>query len=273
MICLSWNCRRLGNPRTVRELHRLVKSKFPSLIFLMETKCNRNKIELVKKSLNMANSFVVDSKGASGGLAFIWNDSVNVNLLSYSQNHISLSVNTNMVNQTWTLTGFYGDHVTGRRKLSWALLRALQPADDHPWLCLGDYNEILSNGEKVGGALRPLSQMEEFRIALLDTGLHDLVTSTAASCSDHNPLVVSILTLEQLDYRVEKPFRYEVRWELQEECKKVIEELWNRNSPKSNKLQQVPETSIQIANEGNLREEIQAARGEINQLLEEEDTH
>ncbi|KAF5447348.1 hypothetical protein F2P56_032905 [Juglans regia] len=260
----------------------------------------------------MANSFVVDSRGASGGLAFIWNDYVNVNLLSYSQNHISLSVNTNMVNQTWTLTGFYGDHVTGRRKLSWALLRALQPADDHPWLCLGDYNEILSNGEKVGGALRPLSQMEEFRIALLDTGLHDLgfkgdqftwcnnreglqftkerldracanspwqllfgnysVTSTAASCSDHNPLVVSILTLEQLDYRVEKPFRYEVRWELQEECKKVIEESWNRNSPKSNKLQ-VASENLMRSRERNLREEIQAARGEINQLLEEEDTH
>ncbi|XP_042969022.1 uncharacterized protein LOC122301695 [Carya illinoinensis] len=42
---LAWNCRGLGNPRTVRELHLLVKEKSPGIIFLNETKCRRERIE------------------------------------------------------------------------------------------------------------------------------------------------------------------------------------------------------------------------------------
>lgn len=37
MRLLFWNCRGLGNPRSVRELH-LLKENFPSLVFLSETK-------------------------------------------------------------------------------------------------------------------------------------------------------------------------------------------------------------------------------------------
>lgn len=38
MSILSWNCRGLGNPRSVRDLHLLVKEKRPNLLFLMEQK-------------------------------------------------------------------------------------------------------------------------------------------------------------------------------------------------------------------------------------------
>ncbi|KAF5481988.1 hypothetical protein F2P56_002593 [Juglans regia] len=130
------------------------------------------------------------------------------------------------------------------------------------------------------------------------------VNTAAASSSDHSPLVVLISTVEQLATRVEKPFRYEASWAVKEECKKVIEESWNRNKMMSNKLMVArenlkrsreklswwsknsvqPDTKIihnrfqklqalQKANKGDLKEEIQATKKEINQLLEEEDTY
>ena len=37
MSLLSVNCRGLGNPQTVRELHDLVKHKAPGVVFLIET--------------------------------------------------------------------------------------------------------------------------------------------------------------------------------------------------------------------------------------------
>ena len=41
-----------------------------------------------------------------------------------------------------------------------------------PWLCVGDFNEICH--EKLGGRLRPLRQMKEFRDVLDECGFRDL---------------------------------------------------------------------------------------------------
>ncbi|KAM0826239.1 hypothetical protein ACQ4PT_069012 [Festuca glaucescens] len=38
MTCISWNCRGLGNPETVHELHDLVRLEGPAVVFLIETK-------------------------------------------------------------------------------------------------------------------------------------------------------------------------------------------------------------------------------------------
>jgi len=51
MNVLSWNCRGLGNPRTVRTLHRLVRVKKPNSVFLMETNQLGRKVESVRIKL------------------------------------------------------------------------------------------------------------------------------------------------------------------------------------------------------------------------------
>lgn len=43
-----------------------------------------------------------------------------------------------------------------------------------PWLCVGDFNEIVINEEKMGGALRRERQMIEFREALDYCSFRDL---------------------------------------------------------------------------------------------------
>lgn len=43
-----------------------------------------------------------------------------------------------------------------------------------PWLCGGDFNEILKTHEKNGGRLRPYGQMESFREVLDECNLFDL---------------------------------------------------------------------------------------------------
>ena len=42
------------------------------------------------------------------------------------------------------------------------------------WVCLGDFNEILSNSEKWGGPERPQQQMEGFRRVVNGCGFIDL---------------------------------------------------------------------------------------------------
>ncbi|KAJ9184741.1 hypothetical protein P3X46_004437 [Hevea brasiliensis] len=48
MICLSWNCRSLVNPRAVRAQKELILSKKTNIIFLCETLVHSNKIEEIK---------------------------------------------------------------------------------------------------------------------------------------------------------------------------------------------------------------------------------
>ena len=75
MNTLSWNCRGLGNPRTVNALKKLVQAEAPSLVFLMETKLplkSMKRMSNIKHSLGLTQGLVVPSKGRIGGIALLW---------------------------------------------------------------------------------------------------------------------------------------------------------------------------------------------------------
>jgi exonuclease III len=148
MSVLSWNCRGLGNPVTVRDLNRLVKEKKPDLVFLMETKMNNKKCDFIRIKLGFDYSFCVDCVGRSGGLLLLWRNDLNVIIQTYSRRHISAIIDCNGVNSDWRFTGFYGHPITATRKESWDLLRHLHTFQPTPWLCTGDFNEIINLSEK-----------------------------------------------------------------------------------------------------------------------------
>ena len=54
------------------------------------------------------------------------------------------------------------------------MLRWLAGLSDNPWLCFGDFNEILHPNEKIGGNDRNIYLIREFREALCDCNLVDL---------------------------------------------------------------------------------------------------
>ncbi|KAJ0007624.1 hypothetical protein Pint_29766 [Pistacia integerrima] len=140
----------------------------------METKCNRNKLELIRNKIGFSCSFVVESRGASGGIAMLWKDDKEVDLVSYTQHHISIIVNQPTANKKFILTGFYGHPDASKRTGSWNLLRELKAQTNMAWLCIGDFNEICHQYEKFGAADRPYRQMENFREALLDCDLSEI---------------------------------------------------------------------------------------------------
>ncbi|CAL1413935.1 unnamed protein product [Linum trigynum] len=54
------------------------------------------------------------------------------------------------------------------------MLRTLTGQWNGPWLCGGDFNEILSGEEKRGGQLRDESEIRAFHEGLLDSNLRDV---------------------------------------------------------------------------------------------------
>ncbi|KAF5464041.1 hypothetical protein F2P56_014152 [Juglans regia] len=119
--------------------------------------------------------------------------------------------------------------------------------------------------------------MEDFRLALIDSGLSDMgckgdkfmwfnnregshftkerldracanvkwlemfcranVTTEVASSSDHRSILVSIALGGQEFVRGERPFRYEACWAQRKDCHQVVEEAWKRPWLVNNKLE------------------------------------
>jgi hypothetical protein len=143
MRTFSLNCRGLGNPETVRELHMLVKKEDPDIVFLMETRLEVRCLEFIRVCLDMCGCFGVDRHGFGGGLALLWRSSVSVHIQIYFIFYIDADV-VMEDKLKWRITGFYCHPKRGLRVSSWALLRQLHDARSLPWLVMGDFNEVMS---------------------------------------------------------------------------------------------------------------------------------
>ena len=78
MTSLAWNCRGLGNRRTVRELANIVQAEGPKIVFLFETWSGRKHMEKFKRELEFDGLFTVPSDGRGGGLALLWKSEMDV---------------------------------------------------------------------------------------------------------------------------------------------------------------------------------------------------
>lgn len=216
----------------------------------------------------MDGCFAVEGMGLSGGIALLWKERWKVQVINFTRWHISALVQEEESGPSWQFTCFYGHPETGKRSSSWQLLKMLKPANTMAWLVAGDFNEILHQKEKVGGASRPYKQIEDFKQAIEFCGLNDIhslglyftwsnnifgreftkekldralgnkewsdlfthgsSTALAAIKSDHSPLVIDTYSVRQEIRRRRKCFRYEMAWELKEECQKVISDAWKK---------------------------------------------
>ena len=160
---ISWNCQGLGNPWSARALHDMVRRWNPKVVFLIETKAKNRRMERIKNRIGLANGLIVPCVGRKRGLALLWTREIDLEIKCFLQNHIDAVINDAEKSIKWRLTGFYGHPETHRRYESWHLLAFLNNQLHLPWLCLGDFNEILSNAEKSRGAIRTQQQMDGFR--------------------------------------------------------------------------------------------------------------
>ena len=55
MSLLVWNCRGLGNPRTMRELGDFIQAKDPFVVFLVETWTDDDRLDQVLRNFDFVN--------------------------------------------------------------------------------------------------------------------------------------------------------------------------------------------------------------------------
>lgn len=69
-----------------------------------------------------------------------------VELRSFSFNHIDVLIGKV---ERWRFTCCYGFSEEGQKWKTWKLLELIARGCDLPWLCAGDFNEIMSDEEKI----------------------------------------------------------------------------------------------------------------------------
>ena len=123
--------------------------KDPKIVFLMETKAEKYILEKVGRRIQFTNRFVVPRVNTGGGFVLFWKSNLDVDVQTFSTHHIDVIVNQR-VDDAWCFTGFYRDLDTANQENSWGLLRTLSHQFNFPWVCIGDFNEILFANEKMG---------------------------------------------------------------------------------------------------------------------------
>lgn len=267
MIAIFWNCRGLGHASTIRVLQELCNSHRPTLLFLSETKlCNSLQIQSIAHALKFDNSFSVPANGSSGGLAMIWKQELDVQIITSSPNFISLVVLNDPVDQPWFLTVVYGPTIPIFKPTFWDELRRIGDTVNGPWCMVGDFNVILEQREKIGG--RPFTSGSQclFRRFIDDAELLDMgyfgnpftwnnqragnaniqerldrglsntlwrlmfpqatIHHLPAFRSDHKPLLM--YTFSSPPNRP-KPFRFEEMWVRDATCGAVISKAWQNS--------------------------------------------
>lgn len=161
MRITSWNCQGLGSPSKQSRLFQFVRLFKCDILFLIET---LNKCEVVCKlacDLGYANVITQPPQGRSGGLALLWKNNVSLSLISRDERLIDVAVKYNERN--FHLSCLYGHPIQSERHFLWNHLEFISLNRTGPWLLLGDFNEILSNSEKIGGTPRENWTFRNFR--------------------------------------------------------------------------------------------------------------
>ena len=94
-----------------------------------------------------------------------WKEDIRLDVFKFLKNQISAWVTEND-GFRWLLIGFYGWPETKDRFKSWSLLSYIHSYVESAWMCIGDFNEMLSSTEKLSCRPTPPRQLDAFREAL-----------------------------------------------------------------------------------------------------------
>lgn len=263
MTHLSWNCRGMAAAAaTINELKEVCRTYQLVVLFLMETRAPKARVEGLRRYLKFKFAFCVEPRGLSGGLCLLWKEPIHLQVFSSSLNFIHCNISDPRGAFEYDCSFVYGNPTFQQRRNLWSKLRALMGDFLRPWCCTGDFNEMVSHFEKDG--IRPFdhSRVDLFRDFLFETGLMDmelqgnkftwvsnprngrvtrekldrvLVNWPLRRCfphasaialpiisSDHSPIIFQPVPREKSG----ACFKYEAFWEEHPDCKNIVKDGW-----------------------------------------------
>jgi hypothetical protein len=264
MKILSWNCRGLAQSSTIRSLRDLIRKNNPYIIFLSETKTASPTTSSFLIQLGNNMNVQAPPSGSRGGLFLAWKNDINLSDFYVSHDMICAWCSSDSHTIKWLISFVYGPPYQKSNSDFWTTLAAFVDNCDFPWFCIGDFNAITAQHDKLGGRPFQMFSRNTFSFFMNQFGMIDLgfsgnpytwsnhrqglclikelldrgiatnqwiqhfpsfsVTHLPAHNSDHNPL---LLDTSSRSPSLPCPFRFEEFWTRDPTCGVVINEAWS----------------------------------------------
>jgi hypothetical protein len=267
MKILVWNCRGAGNANFLRSIRDLIVTYRPVVVVLVETRLAGANAQRVISEIHFGESHVVDSNGRSGGIWLLWkSDLVETTILASNSQKVDVLFSCND-HADWLCSAVYASPNPRNREFLWSALSQTCEAHSLPWLVLGDFNEVVSQAEKHGGAPVSSRRCLQFNEVINSCNLIDLgfkgpsstwtnnrdgpsnirerldrvlanmqwkllfpeamVSHLPRTHSDHCPLLVDVAGLP-IPQRDLRPFRMEAAWFSHEDFGNLVRRVWEQ---------------------------------------------
>lgn len=148
---IAWNIRGGVGVRGRRRVKDLIQNFHPSLFAICETHCKFERVANFWQQQGYELIHEVEAMGHRGGLWVLatTNRTFAVTFLEAWEQTLSVAITT--AGRRWVCTAIYASPNPNKRIELWAHLIELRQRVNDPWLALGDWNEICSLSEVVGG--------------------------------------------------------------------------------------------------------------------------
>ncbi|XP_074266271.1 uncharacterized protein LOC141588743 [Silene latifolia] len=175
MNILFWNCRGIARPSFTTHLSYLINAHKPHIVILSETRTNSpNSVTIVRK-LPFDSWEILDPVGFTGGIIILWNArDVAISLVDKGSQMINVVAQVSHDNFIFLLTAVYASPKFKHRVNLWTALNTLSQNLSHPWVCIGDFNEITDPCEKFGGNGIKWNRVNLYKTSMDSCNLFDL---------------------------------------------------------------------------------------------------
>jgi hypothetical protein len=160
---MVWNCRGAANTSFLRYCKQYVTSWKPSMLVIMETRCDPNKLKRTFNLLGFDGFLASEAVGYAGGIVVVWNENLfTVELIHKSFQFIHMKVHY-PEERVWYFSAIYASPNEENRRNLWNDMKHIADTMQDTWLLAGDFNDILGAHEKKGGAVVSLRKCNKFR--------------------------------------------------------------------------------------------------------------